>query len=198
MVKKGIIERVGKGIFKIGENKFYKPNLDSKTKSVFKKILENFPYLGVCIWNISTLNEFSQHISNNSLIIIEVEKEVSESVFLFLKEQSPNVFINPNSLTLEHYVFSAPNPIVIKNFLSESPVQKVSQYTTITIEKLLVDIYCDKDLFSYYQGRELQTIFRNAFEKYTVNTTKLLRYASRRGKKKQLNQIVIQIIGNKG
>jgi hypothetical protein len=48
---------------------------------------------------------------------------------------------------------------------------------------MLVDIFCDDVLFSAQQGSEMQTIFRNAFDKYTINENKMLRYADRRRKK---------------
>ena len=62
---------------------------------------------------------------------------------------------------------------------------------------MLVDLYCDVDLFQFYQGKEKGTIFKEAFSKYTINKSKLLRYASRRGKKEEIEKQTNQIIGNK-
>ena len=62
---------------------------------------------------------------------------------------------------------------------------------------MLVDLYCDVELFQFYQGKEKNTIFKEAFSKYTINKSKLLRYASRRGKKEEIEKQTNQIIGNK-
>lgn len=196
-VKKGEIERIGKGLFKIGETTTFQPVLDVKLKTLHNKVSTAFPFVQICVWNTSLINEFTQHISNVKLSIIEVDKDISEAVFLFLKEQNLNVFINPSDEILEQYIISSPNPIIIKNLLSESPLQTISNYNTITIEKLLVDLFSEKYLFNFYQGREFQNIIKNGYDKYTVNNTKLLRYASRRGKKEELKLIINQIIGNK-
>lgn len=51
---------------------------------------------------------------------------------------------------------------------------------TPTIEKLLVDIQKDED-FDYMQGTEITYMYQTAFDLYTVNTPKMLRYAKRRG-----------------
>jgi hypothetical protein len=59
-----------------------------------------------------------------------------------------------------------------------------------TIEKILVDIFCDDVIFSAQQGAEKRTIFKEAFAKYTINQNKMLRYADRRRKKEELNQYV--------
>jgi len=66
-------------------------------------------------------------------------------------------------------------------------MQKANGVQTITIEKLLVDIFCDEIVFVAQQGGEMQIIFRNAFEKYSINENKMLRYADRRSKKEAFN-----------
>ena len=71
--------------------------------------------------------------------------------------------------------------------VSEAPMQKANGVQTITIEKLLVDIFCVEIVFAAQQGGEMQTIFRNAFEKYSSNENKMLRYADRRSKKEAFN-----------
>lgn len=195
LVEKGVLERIGKGVFKIGKTWIFVPNMDNKTRSICNKLQSAFPFSTFCVWNTSLLNEFSIHISNNHFTLVEVEKESMESVFLFLKEKYNIVFLNPNSDILEQYVFNANNPIIVKPLISEAPLKKTKNANTPTIEKILVDLFCDENLFQFYQGRERNTIFKEAFAKYTINNTKLLRYASRRGKKKELEKYINQIIG---
>lgn len=140
-----------------------------------------------------------QHQSGSFQIIVEVEKEVTQSVFYFLKELNYPVFIEPTEEILEKYLPTDKEAIIIKPLVSESPLQELGNVKTVTIEKLLVDIFSDTVIFTAQQGAELRTIFNTAFEKYTVNQSKMLRYASRRRKKeafaKQVNQF--QIYGSK-
>jgi hypothetical protein len=51
---------------------------------------------------------------------------------------------------------------------------------------MLVDIFCDDNIFSAQQGSEMKYIFNEAFRKYTINENRLLRYAERRRKKEDL------------
>jgi len=53
---------------------------------------------------------------------------------------------------------------------------------------MLVDVFCDSLIFNAQQGSEMEIIFKESFEKYTVNENKMLRYADRRRKKKELNE----------
>lgn len=59
LVSKGVLERRGRGVYKIGRTTIFVPYLDNKTESIYKKILSEFPYSIVCVWDTSLLTEFS-------------------------------------------------------------------------------------------------------------------------------------------
>ena len=86
------------------------------------------------------------------------------------------------------------NLIVIKPLRVKSPLENIDNKKVISIEKIMVDLYTDK-LYLYYQGKELQTIYENIFEKYDINMKKLLNYANLRMNieiyKKYLNNLNI-------
>lgn len=193
MVELGVIQRVGRGVFTLGATINFQPEMNATLIKKYNEIKSNFPFIELCIWNITVINEFSQHQTNRGFDIIETEKDTIESVFYFLKERYANVFLDPNRVILEQYVYDIPNAIIIKPLLSESPLQEVKKVNTITIEKMLVDIYCDSDLFVGFQGKEMEIIFSKAFEKYTINTSKMLRYASRRGKREEIAEYTQRI-----
>ena len=196
LVQNGIIERVGKGVFRIGKNNYFYPELDLKLKTLHNKIQNQFPVISFCIWKNTFLDEFTRHHSSKNFTIIEAEKEVSESIYYFIKENNKFAFFNPSSHILEEFIFNIKDPIIIKSMISEAPLQIIKDYQTVTLEKMLVDVFCDEELFFIYQGKEMRSIFKEAFEKYSINTNKLLRYASRRGKKEEINKYINQIIGN--
>ena len=84
------------------------------------------------------------------------------------------------------YVLEKEDPVVLKSLISRSPTQeKRDKNLTINLpqlEKLLVDVYCDRQIYFFYSGVELRNIFNNAFDKYTINLSRLRSYAKRRGK----------------
>ena len=122
--------------------------------------------------------------------LVETDKETTNSVFYFLREIKKSVFIEPTNDILEKYNLNERETFIIKPIISEAPTQNINGIETITIEKMLVDIFCDDVIFSAQQGGEMRTIFKNAFEKYTINQSKMLRYADRRRKKEELNQFI--------
>lgn len=122
--------------------------------------------------------------------LVEVEKEVMESVFYALREHGKEVFLDPSEEIVNKYLVNASEPIVISKLTTEAPTQKVNKVVTQTIEKLLVDIYCDPIIFAAQQGSELKRIYQTAFDKYNVNNTKMFRYASRRNKREEIENFI--------
>lgn len=116
-------------------------------------------------------------------LLVEVDKDVTESIFHFLGEKKKNIFLEPTDEVLSRYASKEKNAVIIKSLVSEAPVQLLQNVFTVTLEKMLVDIFCDEVLFAAQQGTEMQNIYRNAFDNYTINENKMLRYADRRRKK---------------
>lgn len=190
LVQSGVLQRIGRGKFTLGEGKNYIPEISSATKSIFKKLKAEFPFANLCVWNTSVLNEFMQHQPNRFFVLVETDKETTNSVFYFLREIKKSVFVEPTSDILEKYIVNEKDIFIIKPLVSEAPTQNINGVETATIEKMLVDIFCDDVIFLAQQGAEMRTIFKNAFDKYTINQSKMLRYADRRRKKEELTKFV--------
>jgi hypothetical protein len=183
LVQSGILSRIGRSKFKLGKGRVFVPELSAKIKILFRDLQKQFPYLQICIWNTSVLNELMLHQPAKFYTLIEVDKETTQSVFYFLKETKKNIFLKPDEEILNLYASAEKETIIINSLVSEAPVQLLRGVVTTTIEKLLVDVFCDDVVFAAQQGSEMETIFKEAFEKYTINENKMLRYADRRRKK---------------
>lgn len=189
-MQSGVLQRIGRGKFTLGGGRTYIPEISKTTKTIFKRIKAEFPFANLCVWHTSVLNELMQHQPNRFFVLVETDKEATNSVFYFLREIKKSVFIEPTLDILEKYMLNEKEVIIVKSLISEAPTQTVNEIETATIEKILVDIFCDDVIFSSQQGAEMRTIFKNAFDKYTINQSKMLRYADRRGKKDEINNFV--------
>lgn len=197
LVKEGRMIRIGKGKFTFGTANNYMPEISSQLKSLSKKIKKEFPFLNNCIWNTSLFNEFMQHQPGRFLTLVEVKKEAIQSVFYFLKGQQYHAFAEPSKEILEKYLPTNGKTIIIKSLVTEAPVQEIDQVTTTTLEKMLVDIFCDTTIFSAQQGAEKRTIYEEAFRKYSINKDRLLRYGQRRNKKNEMLEYLETISNNR-
>ncbi|MBK6447429.1 MAG: hypothetical protein IPF91_00080 [Saprospiraceae bacterium] len=108
----------------VGKNQIFVPAIKNNLKVLNNSVLSIFPFIEICVWSTSLFNEFSKHQSNVVFTMVEVEKTVEESVFLYLKEHNKNVFLNPKKELLSIYIVEINNPIIVKSLVSESPLQK--------------------------------------------------------------------------
>ena len=129
------------------------------------------------------------HIPSLSFVLVDVEREVAESVFNFLNSDSTQrVYLMPSLTDFERYI-NTNQAIIIRPLISESPLQLAEGINTPTIEKILVDIVGDVE-FSFLQGVEINNVYATIFEKHSINKNKLLRYATRRGRKQVVEELL--------
>lgn len=133
------------------------------------------------------------HQPGRFYILVEAEKDAMENIFYFLKENKTNVFIDPTFGILSRYSSDEKETIIVKPLVSEAPIQRLEGVWTITIEKMLVDIFSDEIIFAAQQGGELQHIFNEAFIRYTINESRMLRYANRKRKKESFNNYLNKV-----
>ena len=193
LVQSGVLSRIGRGKFTLGERKNFVPQISSGLKKLYGKLRKQFPYLQICTWHTSLINELMLHQPGRFHTLVEVEKDAMEPVFFFLKENKTNVFLDPTTDILSRYASGEKETTIVKSLVSEAPMQIVQDVQTITIEKMLVDIFCDETVFAAQQGGEMQNIFKEAYNRYTINESGMLRYADRRGKKKSFDKYLNKV-----
>ena len=159
---------------------------------IYNLINIEFLDISVCVWNSNWINDFSRHQAFKNTVLVEVEKDLLQSVFYRLSDNNfKDIFFEPDSKTSETYLSESNNPIIIRPLITKAPIQKIQNIYIPKIEKILVDLFCDKHILTGYQGFELITIFENALSQYEVNFTTLLHYARRRSKEKQLREFLL-------
>lgn len=197
LVSHGILKRTGRGVFAVGKEQGFLPVPGKKQKSISLKIKRRFPLINFCTWHTSVLNEFYHHIPARNSLIVEAERDAVEPVFYFLKESNRNTFKEPSRGIMEDFVFDSRDSVIVKGLISEAPLQTSDNVPVPALEKILVDLIAEDNIFFFLQGKELLSIFKNAFDKYTVNMDRLARYAGRRNKRDEVNKITARIAGNK-
>lgn len=194
LLNKGVIERIGRGKYRIGNQKTFAPFLSKSIKFINTRLTNEFPYLGISIWSTEWIVNWMIHIPRVQKIIIEVEEEAQESVYYFISDFRKNVFLEPSPQILHKYANQNMNQIIVKKLITESPLRRINNLRIPTIEKIVVDLIIDVNIFSAFQGRDLDSIVENAYRFYTINEDKLLRYASRRNKSDLVDKFIKNII----
>ena len=191
MKKNNIIREIKKGFYRVADREPYRPNIEEKMSNIYYKITKEFFDETFVIWSTSWINEFTVHQTFHNYYLLETSHDIAEHAFYKMKELGiPNVFLRPDKEQFTKYIVDADSPIIITNLILKAPTKKINKITVPALEKILVDLYSDKNIFFMYQGYELKEIFRNAIKKYLLNYTKLFHYARRRGKENEIKDFI--------
>lgn len=187
-----IITPLGKEGFALGYKAVFIPEVSEKDKKICGQIAKQFPILKQCVWSTKIINEFMLHIPGRYMTVLEIEQDALEPVFNFLKDNNTkNVFLQPTEKEVQRYIGDVDTPIILLSLVSKAPLQNINATFTTTLEKLIVDLFCDKMLFTAYHGDELVHIINNAYERYAIDFTKLFSYAKRRRKEEDLKNYLL-------
>jgi len=185
LLKTKRLERVTAGVYRLPVSLFA---VSDEIKQLHEILKNHFPFADFCFWSSNVIMPFMHHIPNLNFIYVDVENDVAESVFNFLNgTQTKTVYYRPNKEEFYRYIVGT-GSIIIRGLISESPLQTLENIQVPTLEKVLVDIAGDVE-FDFLQGAEITYFYRNVLEKHTINKRKLLRYASRRGRREKVEQL---------
>lgn len=187
--KAGKLGSPSRGMYTLSLKKSFHPEITPTLKKLYNKVHKSYPFVTCCVWDSRWLNGLMRHQPFRQYIIIEVEKDVVSQAFNSINESYKNVYMNPDSNIFDYYIANVDEAIIIKPLISEAPVENEKKIVIPTLEKLLVDMLTDKDLFAAQQG-EIEDIFLNASEKYTINIKKMKRYALRRNRENEITDLL--------
>lgn len=185
---KGVITNAARGVYTFNAKRDFEPAASDDLKKIFDIIKAAFPYAEHCISDTAWFNDLMIHQVLKTMIVLEVEKDAAMSVFNFLSEQVKGVFYEPDSQTLEFYVQTMIRPIIVKQLISQAPLNKEQEIIIPRLEKLLVDLVTEQELYNAQQS-ELDHIYSTVKRIYNINQSSLLRYAGRRNRRKEVEAL---------
>jgi hypothetical protein len=194
-----IIAPIGAGVYAFhgqtsaltSKKKRFSPNWSQELGKLNEIFQKTFPYARYLIWETRVLHEFMLLQPGQNFFILETEKDVCESAFnLLSSEYSDRTFLDPTRATMERYILPHPDSILISRLVTESPKRTVQGIPFPKLEKILVDIFAEEDIYYFFRGEELARIFENAFSTYLVSEKTLFRYARRRKVSAKLRQFI--------
>ena len=192
LTKEGRLSRIGKGKYSSTPKANFLPKEEETDSALYRQLKADYPEATFCIYKGTVLSSLQHHLSYNALTYVETQRELTEALFHRFQVEDKTVFLHPDKKVFYNYIDISKPGLIIKPLITGSPLQETHGVTVPTLEKLLVDIRSDAD-FDYMSGSESVRMLGNAASLYTINTTKLLRYAGRRHCREQFEQEFIQL-----
>ena len=181
LTKKGALGNLGYGFYVENPNniKFESDEVMSQINS----LLDDFPFAPKrMVFSSISLNFCINQLISTTTYVVEVEKEYLQTVFELLKESSKGVvLLKPSRESKINYW--KPGAIYVTELFKRSPVNEDG---TIAIEKLIVDLLFDEEIYSLYSGKDIDSAIEVLCSGYTINYKTLFSYATRRNRKAKL------------
>jgi len=174
MKTEGMLYDAGRGWYST-ISEVFKPN--TKTIRNLATILHTkYPLLSFAVWSTEQLQPFAHHLMTKFTRLVYTGSDSMPSVAAFLQDQGYRVLLNPRKKEVDKYFDASFNSIVVRPSVSRQPVE--GHYAMV--EKILIDLFIEKDRLLLMDGAEYERIFRNLLFSYRINMACLLQYAERR------------------
>jgi hypothetical protein len=183
LVRQGKAVRVGRGVYGFMPKPRFEPMISEAAERACSLLYEKFKYLDVTVTDSDVLGQFMNLQPFSTVVVMEAKKSATGAVLSALRSEGVDAYAKKDYRMLEQYVSSS-QPFVVRPELTVNPrLPRKKNVRAANLEKLLVDLICDQDIYGQYQGEELRNIYRNATEGYAVNYSQMLKYAAARKKK---------------
>jgi len=182
--------RVGRGVYGFVPMNPFRPVVGEAARKVGDILQDKFKYLVATITDTSVLGQFMNLQPFSTVVVLEVRKSATGAVLSALRKEGLDAYEKTDYPKIDQYISSL-QPILVRPELSVNPKLPLEgNIRTSTLEKLLVDLVCDEDIFGQYQGEELKNIYQNATERYAINFSQMLKYAAARKKKAPVRELL--------
>ncbi|MGH2569107.1 MAG: DUF6577 family protein [Bacteroidota bacterium] len=145
-------------------------------RELASNVKAKFPLLSFSCWGTEQIQSFAHHLQTSFVLFLYAESDAIASVTEYLVAKGYNAYHNPGVREFEKYFKPTDRSVILRPSITEEPVE--NHYATI--EKILVDLYLEKDRANLMDGAEYKRVFKNLIYSQRINIARLLRYAQRR------------------
>lgn len=192
MIRRGDIVRIGRGKYFFSNEphqEFTMPIYDD-VKQVINIISNQFKYVKIVLMDSKWLSDFIVQQPFATVVKIEVNAPAVDAVVNLLRKEAWKAFSTSEIMDAVKY-FLETRIFVIDKIRFNNPTKKCKDNLFIAkLEKIMVDVACDYEVFKQYQGWELENFYANVTEKCAVNFSTVIKYASSRGRKEQILSLI--------
>lgn len=180
LLELGIIQRIGRGKYKVGKYKKFEPYSTKQIMKAHHYLTTQFPDAKYCIWSTEWLKDYLPELDVKVIFIEGIGKYPSSFFFHLWEQKYCTVYYElPTRVSKMYYK----NIIIIRKMISGSPLVESGEITYPHLEKIIVDLYCGLNSIYPYDKPTFQQLFKKLHKDFSINESKLLRYADRRKKK---------------
>ena len=194
MLKSGSLTKIARNVYVVQNERkkpVYRPAYSDLAAKLISQVSDKYPSGHFTVFETALMNDFLNLLVAQNTVYIQMEKDVSIFVFRFLQELGyDHLLYKPNKD--DYALYWKKDCIVVTDLISEAPLSASAPHE-ICLEKMLVDMYCDKLISSAYSKSEYPEMLKQAMKTYHIEPAKMMRYARRRGREDEIKKILEEI-----
>ena len=172
--KQGIIHSAGKGWYSFLPDVF---ELDTTPiRNIINLLKREFPLLEFNVWSTEQLLPYFHHIPTRFFVFVYSDRDYLITIFEHLTEKGKAVYLNPSKKDAEKIYNVDRETIILRPSITEEPIENNHS----KIEKVLVDLYIEKDNITILDEWEFERIFENIASRNSIYIDVIHYYIRRR------------------
>jgi len=144
--------------------------------AIARDVESRFPLLRFSIWSNEQLQPYAHHLLGKFSTFLYTDSDAIQPVTEFLQSRNYAAYPNPRQSDVDRYIKAFDRRIIVRQSITEAPVKD----HFAEIEKILIDLYLEKDRLDLLDLAEYRRIFENVVFSHRINMGSLSRYAARR------------------
>ena len=189
LLKNKDLEKAGSSLYmRRGSLKRYEPHPSFLAYDLQIKLQTEFPNLKAVIYDTTSLNEWLNELLAHNSILVEVNRHSAPVVFDSIKSwfSEKSVLLNPTED--ERYLYSKGEPIIVADLHVRAPL--LGGNYSMCLEKLIVDLFADDTLRSFFSASEIPEMVSLMKKKYFIDEKTLFSYAKRRNVDQEVSLLI--------
>lgn len=174
LMKEKYFYSAGRGWYSFLLNAFV---LDTASiKNIINLMKREFPLLEFNVWSTEQLAAYFHHIPTRFFTFIYTDKDYLQAIYEKLMIKGKNVILNPTPKEADKIFNVEKETIILRPSITKEPIE--NNYSKI--EKVLVDLYIEKDNIQILDEWEYESIFENIASRNLIHIDVFHYYIRRR------------------
>jgi hypothetical protein len=192
MLSNGLIENIGRDTYIVashgtGKEAYVYKHPSKLFSEVSSFLVSEFPLAEFLIYETGQLNEFFEHQIAQNIIVVATEKMLTDAMFERMKGKFHSVLLSPDPEDLRRY--AEDGSVIVERLSSRYPKNRTEKHHH-SVEKLMVDIFAEKTMRSFFSAGDYRSALENMFRKYKVDETGMFNYAKVRYADKKIRDML--------
>ncbi|MCK4654367.1 MAG: hypothetical protein KAU01_07975 [Candidatus Cloacimonetes bacterium] len=172
--KDNILFSTGRGWYSFLPDVF---ELDTKPiRNIINLLNREFPLLEFNVWSTEQLLPYFHHIPTRFFTFIYAERDYLQTIYERLILKGKKVILNPSRQEAEKIFNVERDTFILRPSITEEPIENNHS----KIEKVLVDLYIEKDNLQFIDEWEYERIFENIASRNSIYIDVIHYYIRRR------------------